>query len=178
MLSDVDAHGLCVEGELAAADLAGVGELSAHARRDAVGESNAMPSASARLEIRPGSKPRHWLISGEIDATVPLVCQRCLEIAEVRVGGPVVLAVVDPELDEEALVAKLPDAERWDHEGDELTLAELIDEWILLGLPMVAMHENQQQCGALATAAERPAPETGTQKPFADLASLLQDKTS
>jgi uncharacterized protein len=107
-----------------------------------------LPRIEDRLTTRP--VPLHWRIRGtrdasgrpalsvELDAVVPLQCQRCLETVEERVEQrtEVVLAhdeselaSLDEEVASEVLLADEP--------LDPLTLVE--DE-LLLGLPYIARH--------------------------------------
>ena len=104
-----------------------------------------------------------------------LTCQRCLQPCACAVDETAMLAVVERETD---LVPggyePLPgDAER-------LSLAALIEEQVLLGLPLVPRHDDAALCGT-ATAATGAAPAEPVadekQRPFAKLRQLLDEGT-
>ncbi|MEL7023699.1 MAG: DUF177 domain-containing protein [Pseudomonadota bacterium] len=180
VLADVDAHGLTLSGSLEAVDLPQISALVEVAKADAVGATDGPESqvrVAADLKLAPARKPKHWQVSGDIRASIPLVCQRCLELTAVDVSRPVDLALVGSDVEDETVAAVSPDSERWDHDSEILVLADLIDEWILLELPMVVAHERVEQCGELARRLDRPATQTDTQTPFADLAGLMAGKT-
>ncbi|MEO1582473.1 MAG: DUF177 domain-containing protein [Pseudomonadota bacterium] len=179
ILSDVDAHGLELAGKLGLGQMQGIDALASAAAADAVDSdaSEIVTGVEADLILVPGGKPRHWILKGQIDGRVALVCQRCLELTEVRVGREVSLAIVASELDEEHFDAAFPGMERWDHDEEQLVLADLIDEWMMLELPMVVAHEKIEDCGPLATALERPVEQAKTQTPFADLANMMTGKS-
>jgi uncharacterized metal-binding protein YceD (DUF177 family) len=62
-------------------------------------------------------------------------------------------------------------------DAERLSVVEVIEEQVLLGLPLVPLHETAAECGAVATALaaveDEPAVEE-TQKPFANLRELLE----
>jgi uncharacterized protein len=116
-----------------------------------------------------------------VQAVLPLVCQRCLRpvIIEVRSDARV------------ALVADLDAADRLDSsvepvvvEDGRVALRDLVEEELLLAVPLVPRHEDESQCGPAAvaeTAAGTPsagdpveAISPDTQKPFAGLGELLK----
>lgn len=77
-------------------------------------------------------------VNGHLEAVLPLVCQRCLERLDVSVTSDVTLALVWN--DEQA--AQLPRTlDPVLMEGEELDLLEIVEEELLLALPLVAIHE-------------------------------------
>ena len=101
----------------------------------------------------------------EVEAELPLQCQRCLGTVRVPVldRARFRLVEVEPELsdeeleaEEEALCADAP-----------LDLRELVEDQLILALPLVPMHERCPQ--PLAAPTHEPAP-----SPFAALAQLKQ----
>ena len=63
-------------------------------------------------------------------------------------------------------------------DAERLSVVELIEEQVLLGLPLVPMHETAAECGAVRAApggaADEPAAVEETQRPFANLRELLE----
>lgn len=112
----------------------------------------------------------HQVIQGEISTRLHLTCQRCLELVEQPVSAQVMLALVFSE----DAIAGLPEIyEPWLLNDDKLVLAELLEEELLLALPLAPVHE---QCPVtLPNPAEDVSEETqdrNAENPFAVLASL------
>ncbi len=125
---------------------------------------------SARGEIRAEQTPLEqiWLhLHAEVP--VPLACQRCLDVVDVRlqvdrtfrfVADEDTAAAQDDDSDEDLLVL-----------GDDFNLHELIEDELVLALPMIARHAS---CPG-ATAAPQPdfgVAVAGRPNPFAALAEL------
>lgn len=77
-------------------------------------------------------------ISGHLEAALPLVCQRCLERLDVTVTSEFALALVWND-DQAAQLPRTLDPVLM--EGEELDLLEIVEEELLLALPLVALHE-------------------------------------
>jgi uncharacterized metal-binding protein YceD (DUF177 family) len=61
-------------------------------------------------------------------------------------------------------------------DAERLSVAEVIEEQVLLGLPLVPMHATAAECGAVAAALDAVVDEPAAdekQKPFANLRQLL-----
>lgn len=108
-------------------------------------------------------------VEARVEGAIVLPCQRCMRPCECAIDESALLVVVAN--DEVELPggydALLGDAER-------LSLGELVEEQMLLGMPLVPMHEDTGRCGA--GAAEEAAGGAGTedkQRPFANLRQLL-----
>ena len=121
------------------------------------------------------------LVSGKVDGTLALQCQRCLEPVNVPVSIDVKLAVAASESTPAPAGYELVT-------GDARTvlLRDLLEDDILLALPPVPMHPDPADCGEVAalmndyrateSADEDPAAE-GEEKrhPFAILKNLQSD---
>lgn len=133
------------------------------ALREALGEASFRLSFSRDLEGR-------GILRGEIDARLVLTCQRCLEAMEVPVSLSMVLALVSGL--EEA--GRLPeDLDPLLVTSEPLRLADLIEDELLLALPLIPRHE-PGACPAshvLAAKGEERR-EEGPPRPFAILGEL------
>jgi uncharacterized protein len=120
---------------------------------------------------------RRARIQGSVDAELVVICQRCMGPMRMPVHAQFQLAVVTGE--EEA--AQLPDDyDPWLLQGSTLDLASVIEDELLLALPVAPMHP-VEECS------EDPAdwsltdiePETALKRenPFAVLAGLKPPKT-
>lgn len=112
------------------------------------------------------------LISGTVDASLERRCQRCLEAMAENLELELRLGVVPPGSDLE-----LP-AGFEAYEAEAATVAQVIEDEILLALPMVALHDDRSDCGPLASELDKLSATTETEEkrqPFAVLESLKTD---
>jgi uncharacterized protein len=78
-------------------------------------------------------------LKGHVSAKLLVECQRCLEPVETEISGSFKFALVNSEEDFELL----PDEfEPYLLEGDEQSIIELIEDELLLCLPMVTIHDD------------------------------------
>jgi len=135
-------------------------------------EVGALEGTRAHAQLVFGTFEGRTTVAVQVDGEVFLACQRCLRPCACDVDESALLAVVARDTDEVpgGYEPLLGDAER-------LSLAEVIEEQVLLGLPLVPMHDTAAECGAVATALDaaedEPAVEE-TQRPFANLRELLE----
>jgi len=109
-----------------------------------------------------------------VEAVVTLECQRCLEPFRETLRSTARLAFVAGE--EDAPLAP-EDYEAVPLEGDTVDLRALVEDELLLSLPIVAMHGGGTRCAETARRAEtdtRDEPEAKTHRPFAQLQDLLK----
>lgn len=103
-----------------------------------------------------------------VSAQVPLRCERCMGRCEWPVAAEATLA----------LVAALAAADRVPGgfepvlaEGGRVRLLDLVEEELLLALPLIARHASAMDCRAIESDARSDA--DVTQKPFSQLRELL-----
>ena len=102
-----------------------------------------------RLEFTHDDGQRVTFIMGNIRANLKLVCQRCLGGMELNIDNPVYLGVAI----DQAAADRLPDDCEPLMTGDEpVSLAALIEDELILALPIAAMHDkNECQATKLLT---------------------------
>jgi uncharacterized protein len=112
----------------------------------------------------------------EIDGQLPLVCQRCLGTIEWPVATRSRLAFVEAA---DAGSVETGDRDNFATRAGLVALGAIVEEELLLALPLVATHADPSACGALAS----PQPASGAapvvqeaQRPFAGLRELLGRK--
>ena len=77
-------------------------------------------------------------LHGTANAAVKLVCQRCLEPVDVKVEVQIALGFVQTETQ----MAELPESlEPFVLEEEEIPLADLLEQELILALPIVAYHD-------------------------------------
>ena len=119
-------------------------------------------SGEARVRLRGARDDAgRRLVEGAVEAVVPLRCQRCLEVVEYPVGEAFSVVIVASEAEGEAL----PEALEPFVSADAVRPAAVVEEEILLALPVVVRHDagvcEPPEHGAGASRAEL--------SPFADL---------
>jgi uncharacterized protein len=155
--SRLAAHGARIEGDIPLGRL----ERLRSALHSTVGEAHVL------LEFSLGA---HGLVivRGRVVCDLPLVCQRCSQRLVRHVEAAICVGLV--QSDEEA--DQLPD-EFEPHllEGGKLAPATLVEDELILALPVVPRHDDD--CGALEqVVAEPPTQDEQRPNPFAVLAAL------
>jgi uncharacterized protein len=110
-----------------------------------------------------------------MQGTAHLVCQRCLGTLDVGVEASAEVGLVATEADANRVPEELEPVLA--PEG-RISVGELVEEELLLTLPIVPLHAEDAPCSAAAEAEPLAASEDEgsgeTQKPFAQLAELLK----
>lgn len=127
------------------------------------------------LDIRFSRDPdRKYRIEGHVGCSVELVCQRCLEKFDFKLNAMIDLIIVFTE-DQARALPKEQDA--WIVEEDDASLLEMLEDELILGLPVIAIHPESECSGTTEfdsgdeepVASEKP-------NPFAILESLKGPK--
>ena len=150
-------QGRVVSGQVELADLDRLGGLLVET------------SGRAGVELRfSRDSGRRIIVSGVVTATVTLVCQRCLERMSLDLTAHVHAAVIAAEDEADALPADLDPLIC--PEG-EVRLIELVQDELILALPVIARHENDPHCVPLTP--DQPGGDGSRRdNPFAVLSSL------
>jgi uncharacterized protein len=129
-------------------------------------DAGALEGTRAHGELRFGLFEGRATVDARVSGTVVLSCQRCLKPCEVTIdeAAPLVVLATDEGAVPAGFDPILGNAER-------LPVIEVIEEQLLLGLPLVAMHPPGAGCPRGAEPAADEAPDR--QKPFANLRELL-----
>jgi uncharacterized protein len=131
-------------------------------------------SARGESRLGPDGKPAHWLHLA-LDTALPLICQRCLGPVNVPVNVKRSFRFVateeeaqaqDDEVDEDLLVL-----------SREFNLAELIEDELVMDLPLIPRHDVCPTSVKLAAAdADFDASVADKPNPFASLSELVIGK--
>lgn len=105
-----------------------------------------------------------------VEADVPLQCQRCLQPMRLQTSSSSRVALVESE---DAAAEVPPELETALAPDGRLRLAELIEEELLLALPVAPRHP-EGQCHGDAPELKAEDLEQPTQRPFANLSELLK----
>lgn len=109
-------------------------------------------------------------VSGEIVASVPAVCQRCLEPMILSLEQPLKLLLTGPDMP----AASREGYETWEIDGPLVRPLDVVDESLLMAMPLAPVHGDIADCGQLAA---RLAPGgSDAVRPFADLRARMRKR--
>jgi uncharacterized protein len=128
---------------------------------------------SVAVELETGVDEQNIrFIAGHLEVTVEMICQRCMVpmhlpiVADLRLGALPSEARLD-ELPEDYEPLLVPEG--------EVRIADLVEDELILALPLVPKHQHLRQCEANGFEwPGQPQPPEKT-NPFTNLASLLDD---
>ena len=129
---------------------------------------------SVRGRVRFGRESGHAVADVSLEGAAQLQCQRCMRPMEQPLSARVRVALLAAETEAGAVPEALEPVLAPD---GRISIAELIEEEVLLSLPIVPMHAAGEPCApldALEAASEPVA--ASTQRPFAQLDELLSHK--
>ncbi len=117
---------------------------------------------------------RAMVIHSALDVEVKMVCQRCLELVTLPIHSETVYAVVKEGADTQSLPKGYDVLEVGE---DPLDLMTLVEDELLLALPIVPAHdpEDCQQPGTVHDEPEPSEDEVTRSNPFSVLAQLKRD---
>ncbi len=155
-----------ISGNLPVAKFARFSELLAN--------SSGTVAVSLAFELDGGHRR---VMSGKISTEVQVLCQRCLEVIAITLEDSFKLAVIDSE----SLLDKVPaDREPWICTEPKLILADVLEEQLILCMPIVSYHDYDclQASDTMkhnGSSDDEPG-EQGKPNPFAILQSLKDSK--
>jgi uncharacterized protein len=126
---------------------------------------------SAHARFRFSDLAGFAVAKGRVKATLALTCQRCLDEVAVPLEVESQLFFVEGELVDPDGPA---DYEPVAMHGGRISQAELLEDELILALPLIATHGEDSGCVA-RPAAESQAARESTQRPFAGLRELMKD---
>jgi uncharacterized protein len=91
-------------------------------------------------------------------ADIELICQRCLEPMQLTLTSSASLLVAESE---SAALQNLNDLELLILDGNRFNPRLLIEDELIVSLPLVAMHQDRSDCGSLARELEKLSNEDG-----------------
>lgn len=155
-----DLPGLCAVVET---DLAGLGpeRVPKRWRHSPIAIRLAFGWADARRQIP--------ALEGQISARIDAVCQRCLEPFELSLNAQLKFMLLIPGGDATAY----EEYEVWETAGDTVRPLDIVDEVLIMALPLSAAHDDAAKCGPLAE--KVLAEEAAANRPFADLKAQMRE---
>lgn len=123
------------------------GELTIRELRRLAGMLHAT-GGSVRASLHFGQRSAGWVaVRLEYETVVELTCQRCLEPLSERIADTVDLALIASD----ALESYVPEGcEPVVLENERLNPAQLIEDELIVSLPLVPKHARVEDCGSVA----------------------------
>jgi len=137
-------------------------------------ETLADTAAVVRVDVRVSrSSSGIALVEGRLEGRFRRQCQRCLEPVDIDVAADLKLAVTGQDAENSVPAGFEP----WQSDEADVVLKDLLEDELLLALPMIARHEDELRCAELAPrqACAAPDEQPRRHKPFAVLKDLKQD---
>ena len=106
-------------------------------------------------------------LEGRVAATVDAVCQRCLEPLELQLSADLKLLSGGDEVQ----VADESGFEVWELEEETLRPLDIVDEALVMGVPLAVLHTEDENCKAPDDVVEEG---KDTIRPFAALKSQME----
>lgn len=116
-----------------------------------------------------GGRREFVTLTGALEARVAALCQRCLLPFEYQVREELNLLLARSD----DATGSVPGHEIWELADEWLRPADIVEETLIMVLPLVARHEDEKNCQL--NAARSPAERSDSKRPFADLRSQMQD---
>lgn len=168
-----------IEAQLPLSDFERVVALSTP--DNTTGDSN---ESGIRVSLRVSEKHDMVFLRGDIKGSVNLICQRCMEVMDCSLDGPLKLAISETEREVEGLpkgfeLVCLLDADEIGPRLDEVHLLPLVEDELLLRIPLVPMHGEGAECSGRARIGEisdEAKPGENITRPFSALADLMASK--
>lgn len=136
-------------------------------------EMGAASNSAITARIRFSEFDTQPVVKGRLQGRIVLTCQRCLNPVQLEVGEAFQVMVVDQERSDEpgGYEPVLADPSRLD-------LCWLVEDQLLLAMPLVPMHEPGECEGGEKGKAEKDgaASASGVQKPFQNLRDIMRKR--
>jgi uncharacterized protein len=134
-------------------------------------DAGALAGTRAHGELRFGMFEGRATVEARVAGTVVLSCQRCLQPCEVTIveATPLIVLATGEDSVPAGYDPILGNAER-------LPVIDVIEEQLLLGLPLVATHRPGTGCRRESTSGATKDEASERQRPFANLRELLDKR--
>lgn len=114
------------------------------------------------------ARERQPRATGTVTSRLPATCQRCLEPCELDLAATIDLLLV-PRGDAQSVDDAL---EIWEVDDDRLRPLDIVEELLVMALPLAATHADEKDCGTLRDFIGEEN-SRDTVRPFADLKNRL-----
>ena len=102
-------------------------------------------------------------LDGEVETTISAVCQRCLEPMQLTLRAELKLLLANREYD---------GYEAWELDGETVRPLDIVDEALVMAMPISAMHTDSDKCRPVAATTDVAEDKT---RPFAALRAQMEE---
>lgn len=146
-------------------ELSGSYDLRQFDRVNASFEDGSDAQVLFKLEFSRDDENQLFSVVGDLQTTLPQVCQRCMQPMQHQLSAMIKMAIVSNEAEAENLPAEF---EPYIDKGVPVKLQDFIEDELLLAMPLVSLHK-ELECPA---AEKFKHVETAKKNPFAELKNL------
>ena len=111
------------------------------------------------------------LLTGHLTASIAALCQRCLEPCAIAIETELKMLLLQELQTAKAAKAGFSDFEVWELNEDTIRPLDLVEEALIMALPLSPVHTSRDMCGLLADNVVQD--KSDTVRPFADLKSQM-----
>jgi uncharacterized metal-binding protein YceD (DUF177 family) len=111
------------------------------------------------------------LLTGHVTASIAALCQRCLEPCEMAIETELNMVLLQELQTSKAAESGFSDFEVWELDEDTIRPLDLVEEALIMALPLSPVHTSRDMCGLLADNVVQD--KSDTVRPFADLKSQM-----
>ena len=124
-----------------------------------------------KLEFSRDDENQLFSVVGDLETVLPQVCQRCMQPMQQQLSGKIKIAIVNNEAEAENLPAEF---EPYIDTGVPVKLQDFIEDELLLAMPLVSLHEEQECPAAKKFKHEHKLmlEQRASENPFAELKNL------
>ena len=152
-------------------ELSGSYDLRQFDRVNASIKDESKVQLSFKLKFSRDDKNQLFSVVGELQTTLPLVCQRCMQPMQHQLSVNIKMAIVSNEAEAESLPTEF---EPYIDTGVPVKLQDFIEDELLLAMPLVSLHK-EQECPAadkFKHVAKFEDEQIAKENPFAELKNL------
>jgi uncharacterized metal-binding protein YceD (DUF177 family) len=110
-------------------------------------------------------------LTGQVTANIAALCQRCLEPCEIAVETELKMVLVKKSPRLKVAETAFSEFEVWELAEDTIRPLDIVEEALIMALPLSPLHSSRDLCGQLADDVVQE--KSGTARPFADLKSQM-----
>ena len=121
-------------------ELSGSYDLRQFDRVNASFEDGSDAQVLFKLEFSRDDENQLFSVVGDLQTTLPQVCQRCMQPMQHQLSAMIKMAIVSNEAEAENLPAEF---EPYIYTGVPVKLQDFIEDELLLAMPLVSLHKEQ-----------------------------------
>jgi uncharacterized metal-binding protein YceD (DUF177 family) len=110
-------------------------------------------------------------LTGHVTTNIAALCQRCLDPCEIKIETELNMVLLQELQISKAAESGFSDYEIWELDEDTIRPLDIVEEALIMALPLSPVHPSRDLCGLLADNAVQE--KSDSVRPFADLKSQM-----